>query len=86
MALGAGFVAYKLPLRFLHTQKYIVGMAIFFFVLQLLVFVPGVGTSLNGARGWINIASITTIQPAEFFKLAYVVFLSARLIKKRQFI
>jgi len=44
-------------------------MAIILMVLQILVFIPGVGTVLNGARGWINLPLIGSMQPAEFFKL-----------------
>ena len=38
---------------------------------------------LNGARGWINIPFLPSIQPAEFFKLGYVLFLSGWLMRKR---
>ncbi|MPZ61417.1 MAG: rod shape-determining protein RodA [Propionibacteriales bacterium] len=37
-----------------------------------LVFVPGVGTSINGSRSWIDLAGLT-LQPAEFAKLAVIV-------------
>ena len=55
-------------------------------ILQLSVFIPGIGVTLNGARGWINIPVLPSIQPAEFFKLGYVLFLASRLIRKRNFI
>jgi len=85
IALVMGVIAYKFPLKLLQNQKYIFWIAILFFLLQLMVFIPGVGTVFNGARGWIKIGNLTTIQPAEFFKLAYVIFLSSWLIKKKQF-
>ncbi len=44
-------------------------------ILLLLVFVPGIGLSLNGARRWISIAGIG-LQPIEFFKFAMIVFYS----------
>lgn len=86
VALVIWLLAYKFPLKLLQSQKYILAIAVFFFVLQLIVFVPGVGTVLNGARGWIKIWNLTTIQPSEFFKLAYVIFLSSWLIRKKKMI
>ncbi len=43
--------------------------------LTLLVFVPGIGISLNGARRWLSIGSLT-VQPAEFLKIAYILYLA----------
>ncbi len=86
IALVMWLLAYKLPLKLLQNQKYILFIAVFFFVLQLLVLVPGIGIALNGARWWIKIGNVTTIQPSEFFKLAYVIFLSSWLIRKKKMI
>jgi len=86
VALVVWLFAYKLPLKMLQSQKYIIAIAVFFFALQVSVFLPWVWTVLNGARWWIKIWSITTIQPAEFFKLAYVIFLSSWLVRKKKFI
>ena len=45
-------------------------------VLLVLVLVPHVGLSVNGARRWIG-ASAVSLQPSEFAKLALVVYLAA---------
>lgn len=45
-------------------------------VLLSLVFVPGLGVSLLGARRWID-AKFFLIQPAEFAKLALAIYLAA---------
>jgi cell division protein FtsW len=47
-------------------------------VLTLLVFVPHVGLTINGARRWINL-HFTTFQPGEFLKLSVVLMLAAYL-------
>ncbi|MCB9798220.1 putative lipid II flippase FtsW [Candidatus Nomurabacteria bacterium] len=46
--------------------------------LLLLVFVPGVGLTINGARSWISIFGYT-LQPAELAKLGFVLFFAAYL-------
>ena len=50
------------------------------FVLLGLVFIPGLGVESYGAKRWINLG-ITTIQPSELAKFAFVVFASVSLAK-----
>jgi len=51
--------------------------------LQALVFVPGLGVSINGNRNWIQIAG-QQVQPSEFAKVALVLFGATVLTKKRR--
>ncbi len=51
------------------------------FLLLLAVYVPGLGMEINEARRWIAIGGFT-IQPAEFSKLALIIFTAAFLNKK----
>ena len=51
--------------------------------LQALVFVPGLGVSVNGNRNWIQIAG-QQVQPSEFAKVALVLFGATVLNKKRR--
>ena len=51
------------------------------FVLQLLVFVPGLGFEVLGNRNWIRIGSMQ-LQPSELLKLALAVWLGATLAAK----
>jgi rod shape determining protein RodA len=37
-----------------------------------LIFIPGIGTTINGSRSWLSIGAMT-LQPAEFAKLGVVV-------------
>ncbi|MCZ0704538.1 cell division protein FtsW [Natronobacillus azotifigens] len=55
------------------------------FVLLILVLVPGVGLVRGGARSWIGVGAFS-IQPAEFMKLALVIFLATYLAEKQKFI
>jgi len=47
-------------------------------VLLLLVFVPGIGRSVNGARRWINLG-VSNFQAVEAVKLLYIVWLASYL-------
>ncbi|NQV93156.1 cell division protein FtsW [Candidatus Kaiserbacteria bacterium] len=61
-------------------------LALYIFIFSLigtaLVFVPGVGFELNGARRWIHILGFS-IQPAEFLKLGFVIYLASYLSDAR---
>ncbi len=48
-----------------------------------LVLIPGVGTSIGGARRWIRALGFS-LQPAEFAKFAWVLYLAFSLAKKRE--
>jgi cell division protein FtsW len=52
-------------------------------ILQALVFVPGLGVSVNGNRNWIQIAG-RQLQPSEFAKVALVLLGATVLTKKRR--
>lgn len=51
------------------------------FGLLLAVFIPGIGTEAGGARRWIMLASVR-FQPAEFVKIAAIVYLAYSVSKK----
>ncbi|MEA2113626.1 MAG: putative lipid II flippase FtsW [Patescibacteria group bacterium] len=64
-----------------HWQKIIFPLMIFGIVLLCLVFIPEVGHSHGGAKRWIKLGGFS-LQPFEFVKLIFVVYLSALLSKK----
>lgn len=45
-------------------------------LLMILVLVPHVGVSINGARRWLEAGPLGTIQPSELGKLAFAVFIA----------
>lgn len=47
----------------------------------VLVFIPGIGVELGGARGWIKLGPFS-LQPTEFVKLTFLVYLSAWLASR----
>lgn len=68
------FVTASLSYRFFRPYSlYIYGAAL---LLTLLVFVPGLGLELNGARRWLQIGPLT-VQPSEFLKIAYILYLAS---------
>lgn len=64
---------YFYPLKFLKKTSFI--QYILAIILLLLVFIPGIGLKLNGARRWISIFSFS-FQPAEFLKFALITILA----------
>jgi len=83
IALVMAAIAYTIPIKFFQKQKNVNIIAILLMILQISVFIPWIGIVLNGARWRIDIPWLPSIQPSEFFKLWYVLFLWWRLIRKR---
>lgn len=50
--------------------------------LLVAVFIPGIGLELLGARRWIHFGSMT-VQPSEFVKLAFLIYLARWLEERR---
>lgn len=64
-------------------KKYAFGFLVFSIILLLLVFIPGLSAHYGKARSWINIFGFS-LQPSEFVKLSFLLFLSAWLeIRKK---
>jgi cell division protein FtsW len=75
--LGMGLLAFlaarMFPLAYLKRFAPHLYLATLF--LTLLVFVPGIGFHAGGATRWINVG-FTTVQPAEFLKIGFVILLA----------
>lgn len=77
LALGAVlfFLFSRLDYRvFKKYANWILGGAI---LLLLLVFIPGLGATYNYSRSWLKIPFFGSFQPAEFAKLALIIFSAA---------
>ena len=77
VSVGAGLLALLVCMfmDYRHLRKLSVFLLVGAFLLMLLVFVPGIGVSANGARRWIRMWP-STFQPSELAKLAVVIFLA----------
>lgn len=73
-----GFIAMTIFIFFDYHKLYIFALPILIFAIFLLflVFIPGVGVYVLGARRWIN-ARLFILQPAELVKLSLAIYLSA---------
>lgn len=86
IAVIMALLVYRIPIAFLKKHRNIILISAVIFILQLLVFVPWIWVSLNWAKWWINIPWLPSIQPSEFFKLGYAIFMAWWLIRKRRLI
>lgn len=71
IGLVAAVIAFQVPLRFWQQGApwLFIGAA----VLLVLVLIPGIGKSVNGAQRWIGLGPIN-LQPSELMKLAAVLY------------
>jgi len=78
--LGLGLIAFfilsKIDYHVWRNPKLAFGFLIFSILLLLLVFIPGVSSTHGTARSWINIFG-HSLQPSEFVKLSFLLYLSA---------
>jgi cell division protein FtsW len=79
MGIGMMTIVSKIPYIFWEKNaKNLFGVMAFLLFIVLIV-----GEEYNGARGWLNIPGIPSVQPVEFMKIGLIVFL-AYFIKKRR--
>jgi cell division protein FtsW len=80
LGLGLAFAAMRIELKTI--EKYNQLLLLGCFALLLVVFIPGVGVSVNGARRWINLL-VTRFQTVEAVKVLYIVWLASYLVRFR---
>ncbi|BAU26121.1 cell division protein FtsW [Aneurinibacillus soli] len=81
--IGLVAMSFAMNIPYTFYKKNFVQIALGIILLLLLVLIPGIGLWRNGARSWLNLG-IFQLQPAEFAKLAVVIYLSALISKKGQ--
>ncbi len=85
IALGLGLVAGLMASQVSMTQWERMGIWLYFLGLALLVLVliPGVGRTANGATRWIPVGAFN-LQSSEFMKLFMVIYISGYLVRRRE--
>lgn len=71
----AAFITSNIPYTF--WRRYSFYLFIASIILMLLVFVPHIGLCLKGACRWIDVAGKASVQPAEIYKIGFVMYLAA---------
>ena len=83
VALIAMAFVFFVPLGWLKEKKFVFFIALATFAFQILVFTPLAAT--NGeARWWVDLWVLPNMQPSEFFKVWYVLFMSYWLAKRKE--
>lgn len=82
LALGIGLAYMAMRTELKTVEHYNQWLLLACFVLLLMVYVPGLGSSVNGARRWINLG-ISKFQVVEAVKVLYIVWLSSYLVRFR---
>ncbi|WP_282276919.1 putative lipid II flippase FtsW [Stenotrophomonas sp. PS02297] len=80
IGLALAAVAMRVELR--EIEKYNHLLLLGCFALLVVVFVPGLGSTVNGARRWINLG-VAKFQTVEAVKVLYIVWLSSYLVRFR---
>ncbi|MDR3555572.1 MAG: putative lipid II flippase FtsW [Syntrophobacteraceae bacterium] len=80
MGVGLMFAVSRIPYR--TFKKYSGPLMLGILLMLILVLVPGIGVKLNNARRWLRVGPLH-IQPAEYAKVVWVLFLSASLERKQ---
>lgn len=80
IGVGLAWLVTRVELRDIEKRNHLLLLACF--VLLVVVFIPGLGSSVNGARRWINLG-ISKFQTVEAVKVLYIVWLSSYLVRFR---
>ncbi|WP_369934138.1 putative lipid II flippase FtsW [Xanthomonas tesorieronis] len=82
LAGGIGLAIWAMRTELKNIEQYNQLLLLACFGLLLVVFVPGLGSTVNGARRWINLG-ISRFQTVEAVKVLYIVWLSSYLVRFR---
>jgi cell division protein FtsW len=78
VGLVASVITLKIPMRI--WEELGPGLIMLSMLLLVLVFIPGLGRTVNGSTRWLNMAGIN-LQPSEVVKLFTLIYLSGYLVR-----
>lgn len=76
LVIGVGLFIWLSKTNYLVWRKYAFYIFVGVLIMNLLVFIPGLGLNHGGATRWINLRFMT-IQPSEFLKFAFIIYFAA---------
>ena len=82
VALGIGVAAWLMRSELKSIEQQDRLLLVLCIILLLLVFVPGIGRKVNGARRWLNLG-VMGFQVVEAVKLMYIIWLASYLVRFR---
>jgi cell division protein FtsW len=82
IGIGVVLSAVVLRVELKEIEKYNQLLLLGCFALLIVVFIPGLGSSVNGAQRWINLG-VSKFQTVEAVKVLYIVWLSSYLVRFR---
>ena len=82
MALGAGLAWWVMRTELKTVERFDRLLLVGCFLALVLVFVPGIGHTVNGAQRWINLG-VSNFQAVEAVKVMYIVWLASYLVRFR---
>ncbi|HMY80301.1 MAG TPA: FtsW/RodA/SpoVE family cell cycle protein [Candidatus Absconditabacterales bacterium] len=80
VGLVVAFIVYKTSLSRIRSWRYIILIGVV--IITALLLTP-LGIELNGARLWLEVPLVGTLQPGEFFKLGFVLLICDWLVRKK---
>ncbi len=83
LTLGVSLACVIARVELARIEKHAVLLLLIAFIMLLLVFVPGIGMRVNGARRWIHLG-ISGFQSVEMVKLILIVYLASYLVRHRE--
>lgn len=81
IGICAMFILSKIDYRFY--QKWYKKIYVASCIILLLVLIPGIGISANGARRWVYIPLLGQFQPSEFAKIGLIIFFAGYLSENK---
>jgi cell division protein FtsW len=82
ISIVAGLFTFRIPVA--TWQRFAPLMFVATLVLLALVLIPGVGTSVNGARRWLSL-KVFNLQPSEIMKVVAVLYAADFTVRKQQY-